>query len=67
MEGRTYIVGDTVTAADCVTAYLMDWANEENLLGDFPRLRAYMGRMYARPTAPQRIAQAFAEIQAASA
>lgn len=67
MEGRTYIVGDTVTAADCVTAYLMDWANEEDLLGDFPRLRAYMDRMYARPTAPQRIAQAFAEIQAASA
>ncbi|WP_407354154.1 glutathione S-transferase family protein [Luteimonas sp. R10] len=67
MEGRTYIVGDTVTAADCVTAYLMDWANEEDLLGDFPRLRAYMDRMYARPAAPQRIAQAFAEIQAASA
>ena len=67
MEGRTYIVGDTVTAADCVTAYLMDWANQEDLLGHFPGLRAYMDRMYARPTAPQRIAQAFAEVQAASA
>lgn len=67
MQGRTYIVGDSVTAADCVTAYLMDWANEQGLLDDFPQLRAYMDRMYARPTAPKRIAQAFAEIQAASA
>jgi glutathione S-transferase len=67
MQGRTYIVGNTVTAADCVTAYLMDWANEVDLLDGFPQLRAYMDRMYARPTAPQRIAQAFAEIEAASA
>jgi glutathione S-transferase len=63
MEGRTYIVADALTAADCVTAYLMDWANEENLLGEFPRLQAYLERMYARPTAPPRIAQAFAETQ----
>ncbi len=28
MAGRTFIVGDAITAADCVTAYLMDWANE---------------------------------------
>lgn len=67
MQGRTYIVGDTVTAADCVTAYLMDWANEQGLLDGFPQLRAYMDRMYARPTAPSRIAQAFADIQAAPA
>jgi glutathione S-transferase len=63
MEGRTYIVADALTAADCVTAYLMDWANEENLLGEFPRLQAYLERMYARPTAPPRIAQSFAETQ----
>jgi glutathione S-transferase len=67
MQGRTFIVGDTLTAADCVTAYLMDWANEENLLDGFSQLRAYLDRMYARPAAPQRIAQAFAEIEAASA
>jgi glutathione S-transferase len=66
MEGRTWIVGDAITAADCVTAYLMDWANEEDLLGDFPRLRAYLDRMYARPTAPLRIAQAFEEVRAAT-
>jgi glutathione S-transferase len=64
MEGRQFIVGDRVTAADCVTAYLMDWANEEHLLDGFPNLRAYLDRMYARATAPQRIAEAFASIQA---
>jgi glutathione S-transferase len=64
MEGREFIVGDRVTVADCVTAYLMDWANEEHLLDRFPNLRAYLDRMYARSTAPQRIAEAFASIQA---
>src|SRR5262245_28140936 len=64
MEGRQFIVGDRVTVADCVTAYLMDWANEEDQLDGFPNLRAYLDRMYARATAPQRIAAAFASIQA---
>jgi glutathione S-transferase len=63
MEGRQFVVGDRVTAADCVTAYLMDWANEEHLLDGFPNLRAYLDRMYARSTAPQRISEAFASIQ----
>jgi glutathione S-transferase len=66
LEGRKFIVGDRLTAADCVTAYLMDWANENRLLDGFPNLRAYFDRMYARPTAPQRIAEAFASIQAAA-
>ncbi len=38
MNGRQYIVGDRITAADCVTAYLMDWANEHHLLDGFPNL-----------------------------
>ena len=63
MEGRQFIVGDRVTAADCVTAYLMDWANEEHLLDGLPNLCAYLDRMYARATAPQRIAEGFASIQ----
>ncbi|NZA27154.1 glutathione S-transferase family protein [Luteimonas sp. SJ-92] len=67
MQGRTCIVGETFSAADCVIAYLMDWAGEEDLLDGLPQLRAYMERMYARPTAPPRIARAFAEVQAASA
>lgn len=62
MQGRSYIVGDNLTVADCVTAYLMDWAGEVDLLDDFPNLQAYLERMYARPTAPPRIAQAFAEV-----
>lgn len=65
MAGRKFIVGDRVTAADCVTAYLMDWANEVHLLDGFPNLSAYLQRMYARSTAPQRIAEAFASIRAA--
>lgn len=58
LEGRVYIVGDKITAADCVTAYLIDWANEQHLIDGLANLRAYLDHMYARPTAPQRIAQA---------
>jgi glutathione S-transferase len=63
LEGRQFIVGDGVTIADCVTAYLIDWANELKLIDGFPQLRAYFERMYARPKAPQRIADALAAIQ----
>ena len=63
MKGRQYIVGDHMTAADCVTAYLMDWANEHHLLDGFPNLKAYLQRMYERSTAPQRIAEALATIR----
>lgn len=62
LEGRRFIVGETFSAADCVTAYLMDWASEEALLEGFPQLQSYLDRMYARPTAPSRIAQAFAAL-----
>ncbi|RQR42337.1 MULTISPECIES: glutathione S-transferase family protein [unclassified Burkholderia] len=58
LEGREFIVGDTLTVADCVTAYLIDWASECNLIEPFPQLRAYLERLYARPKAPQRIADA---------
>jgi len=66
MAGRTFIVGDAITAADCVAAYLMDWANEQGLLEGQPNLQAYLERMYDRPTAPQRIAAAVAGIRAAA-
>ena len=36
----------------------MDWANEKGLIGDFPNLQAYPERLYERPTAPLRIAEA---------
>jgi glutathione S-transferase len=64
MRGRSHVVGDAATIADFVTAYTLDWANEVGLLGDFPRLVAYMERMYDRPRAPMRIRQAFASISA---
>jgi glutathione S-transferase len=65
MQGRQYIVGDRITVADCVTAYLMDWANEHQLLEGFPSLKSYLQRMYQRSAAPQRIAEALATIRAA--
>lgn len=65
LEGRRFIVGDSVTVADCVTAYLVDWANEFHLIDDFAQLQAYLERMYARPKAPHRIAEAFREVRAA--
>jgi len=34
-----------------------------HLLEALPNLRAYMERMYARPKAPHRIAQAFASLR----
>jgi glutathione S-transferase len=65
MQGRRFIVGDTISVADCVMAYVIDWGDYRKLLGDFPRLQAYLARMYARPTAPQRIAAALANPQSA--
>jgi glutathione S-transferase len=66
IEGRQFIVGDGITIADCVTAYLIDWANEQHMIDDFAQLRAYLERMYARPRAPQRIAKALADVRAAT-
>ncbi|QCP51976.1 glutathione S-transferase family protein [Trinickia violacea] len=58
LEAREFIVGDRLSVADCVTVYLIDWANEFRLIDAFPRLQAYLERLYARPEAPQRIADA---------
>ena len=58
MAGRDFVVGNAITAADCVAAYTIDWANEFKLLEALPQLRAYLERMYARPRAPLRFADA---------
>jgi glutathione S-transferase len=66
MEGRQFLVGDKATVADFVAAYTLDMASvmdELELLGGLPRLRAFMERMYERPKAPPRIAQAFASLR----
>jgi glutathione S-transferase len=55
-------VGTSATIADFVLAYTLDWANEAGVLGNFPHLRAYMERMYLRPRAPMRIAEALRQV-----
>lgn len=64
MDGRIFIVGERMSIADCITAYVVDWGDEAGLITGFPNLEAYLERMYARPTAPQRIAEAFASLEA---
>ena len=64
MNGRAFVVGETATVADFVLAYTLDWANEIMLLDDFPGLRDYMTRMYERPAAATRIADALARVMA---
>jgi glutathione S-transferase len=63
LRGRSFVTTNSVTIADFVLAYTLDWADEVHLLDDFPQLRAYMERMYSRPHAPLRIAEAFARIR----
>ena len=63
MDGRQFLVGDGLTVADIVAAYALDMATVgKKLLESLPRLRGYMERMYARPKAPPRIAEAFASL-----
>ncbi|MBI3524806.1 MAG: glutathione S-transferase family protein [Betaproteobacteria bacterium] len=61
-ETRTVLVGESVTVADFVAAYTLDMASMVHLLESLPNLSAYMERMYARPKAAPRIAQAFASL-----
>jgi glutathione S-transferase len=66
MDGRQFLVGDDVTVADFVAAYTLDMAailEQHMLLDTLPRLRGYMERMYERPNAPPRIAEAFASLR----
>lgn len=66
MRGREFLVGDSITVGDFVLGYTLDWAKLVKLLDGLPRLDAYMERMYARPKAPMRIAEAFAKIRSAA-
>jgi glutathione S-transferase len=66
MEEREFVVGDTVSVADFVLAYTLDWAQILGLLEGLPRLEGYMERMYDRPRAPKRIMDAWASIQKAA-
>jgi glutathione S-transferase len=62
LQGRDYVVGEAFTVVDVVTAYTLDWANEEDLLDRAPRCKAYMERMYERPNAGMRIAPALRSV-----
>src|SRR5918999_1649719 len=62
MQGRQFVACDSVSVADFVLGYTLNWGNEDKLLNGCPQLLAYMKRMYARPHAPPRIAEAFAAI-----
>jgi glutathione S-transferase len=64
MVEREFVVGDTVSVADFVLAYTLDWAQLVGLLDELPRLEGYMERMYDRPHAPMRIKDAFASVRA---
>jgi glutathione S-transferase len=63
MNGRTFVVGNTVTVGDFVLAYTLDWAKTANALDGLPQLEAYMEQMYARPRAPMRIKDALASVR----
>lgn len=67
MHDRTYVAGDRPSAADFIVAYTLDWGSEAGLLGDFPALRSYVDRMYARPRAPRRIGEIFRKMRANAA
>jgi glutathione S-transferase len=62
MQNRQFVMGESVTVADFVLAYTLDWAKLADALA-LPRLEAYMQRMYARPQAPMRIKEALAAIK----
>ncbi|MFZ2008300.1 MAG: glutathione S-transferase family protein [Stellaceae bacterium] len=66
MAGREFVSGDRVTVADFVLGYTLDWAQTSNVLGGFPQLERYLDRMYARPHAPMRIKDAFAQVRGAA-
>jgi glutathione S-transferase len=62
IRDRQFVVGNSITVADIVLAYTLDWANEVQLLDGFPQMKAYMERMYERPQAPMRIAAALRSV-----
>jgi glutathione S-transferase len=56
LKGREYIVGNKFSAADVVVAGMLTFANMLNNLDGYPELKAYLGRMMARPAAKKAFA-----------
>ena len=63
MANRDFVAGDRLSVADFIAAYTLDWANENQMLAEAPRLRSYVETMYARPTAPMTVKEGFASLQ----
>ena len=55
MHERPFVVGPTVSVADFVLAWTLDWAHANALLEHSPNLLAYLERMYRRAAAPSRM------------
>lgn len=49
---RAHLLGDTFQAVDIMLAHLLTWVVVQDLLADFPALRAYRDRTTARPGFP---------------
>jgi len=47
--GRPYIVGDRFTAADIIVGSALGWVGFLGMLGDYPKLAAYLGELQKRP------------------
>jgi glutathione S-transferase len=49
LEGRDWLLGDRFTVADVICASVLGSAHSRGLLGEWPRLQAYVERGEARP------------------
>lgn len=49
LEGREFLVGEKLSAADVVVGSILTWANFMGLLEGYPRLLEYVGRLAERP------------------
>ncbi|TPW06593.1 MAG: glutathione S-transferase [bacterium] len=57
-DGRTWGAGDSFTMADCGAAPILTYARRLVPFGDRPRLRAWHGRLMARPSFVRALADA---------
>lgn len=67
LAGREFVVGERASVVDFVMAYTLDWAETSECLANAPHATAYLQRMYARPNAAPRIAEARRQVAAANA
>ena len=49
LEGRDYLVGDSLTGADVNASFVAEVTKAFGRLDEFPNLKAWIGRLHARP------------------